>query len=208
MRGGEHSETGPRRNARQSKIMSLWKKRIEFRSRLGHVVVASIVGCIVQLAEVPALAGTSVVFSGWMIALAVGLTCLFFFVPIYVAMFLSWSLRPVDGHPTGWQYVALGIAAMIGGVGQFLIVVFFLPLFIVEGPVALFLWYGMWFTTVALAMWVLRLMRPHGPRPRLRSKRQRRMLRGECLECGYNLEGNVSGVCVQNTGRKCRWILV
>lgn len=184
--------------------MSVWKKRIEFRSRIGHVAVASVVGCIVQFAgiaaldEIAALEGTISYFvSCWMIVPFVAVTCIVISVPMYVAMFVSWRLRPLERRPTRWQYVALAIASMIGGAGQFSLIVFALPWYRVgvQGALSFLLWFCTWLVSVPLAMWVLRLLRPHGPGPVLRWKRRRRMHAGECLVCGYNLTRNESGTC-------------
>jgi len=180
--------------------VSVWTKRIEFRSRIGHVVVASVVGCIVQLVEIAvferATGGTiSYTASGWMIIPAMAVTYVAVFLPMHVAMFVSWRLRPVEGRRTEWQYGALIIAATIGGVGQFLLFVIGENRLSADGFLSFPLWFCTWLASVPLALWVLRLLRPHGPGPVLRRKRRGRLHAGDCLNCGYDLTHNEPGVC-------------
>ena len=180
--------------------MSIWTKRIEIQSRVGRLLVSSIVICLVQVSAITLLVqGRGFHLSGWASFLTLAIVfAACFIAPMFAALFVSRGLRPEEGRPTGWQHVALAIASVVGGIATSLFSFFVLgPIFPNPGTVvlALSIWFGQSVAAVAFGLWILGLLRPNGPWPRWPTRRRRRMRRGECEQCGYCLKGCVAGVC-------------
>jgi hypothetical protein len=183
--------------------MSFLTRDITLQSKVARGAIGIIVGAGVTVMIMglwPALAAWlgAPRLSSWIDLWVVLLT--YCFIPVYVAIWVYWRMAPERSVSGSWARNAMILASVSGATIEVLVYWFLESVAARE--------YGSPWVRVILACssaWVsgslsailvferLRPTRKGGPFWQLR--RERRAKRGRCLECGFNLTGNVSGVC-------------
>lgn len=182
--------------------MSFLTKDIELQSGVARGAIGMIVGGGVMFLAIGLWAnfGPLLPPSAWTpwVGLAASLVTIFC-APVYVAIWAYWRMAPERSVSGSWARNAMILASVLGATIE--VFVFWFLHSVSDNS------YWPWITTIIvystawvsgslLAILLFEVLDPSRQGgPLWQSRQERRAKKGLCLECGYDLRGNTSGVC-------------